>query len=429
MDEATGRSLQQSGSTSEVPAGWRDVALGSLGQVVMGQSPPGSTVLDWDGGPQEGGGLPFIQGNAEFGAKSPVPVKWCSQPLKVAQAGDALISVRAPVGATNRADRPLAIGRGLASIQFLCADPSFGWHALNRAKGAFGRVAQGSTFEAISSKEVLGLAILLPPLPEQRAIARVLDAIDEAIERTEAVIAATETLRKALLQELLTRGVPGWHAEWKQVPGLGTIPAGWKVARLGDVAAIERGRFGHRPRNEPRFYGGPYPFIQTGDVAAAKGRIRSWTQTLNDQGLSISRLFPAGTVVMTIAANIGETAVTEIPVAFPDSLVGIIPHSVKPEFLEYFLRTRRSELQSLAPRSAQQNINLETLKPLRVPLPREAEQEAAVQLLGSVEEFEADEAVVLGCLQGAKAVAADVLLTGRMRAGEPIPGNRKEVSP
>ena len=62
-----------------------------------------------------------------------------------------------------------------------------------------------------------------------------LDSIDEAIERTEAVIAATERLRDALLHELLTRGVPGWHTEWKDVPGIGTIPADWEVVRLGDV--------------------------------------------------------------------------------------------------------------------------------------------------------------------------------------------------
>ena len=75
-------------------------------------------------------------------------------------------------------------------------------------------------------------------MPEQRAIAAVLDSIDEAIERTEAVIAATERLRDALLHELLTRGVPGWHTEWKEVPGIGTIPADWEVVRLGDMAEV-----------------------------------------------------------------------------------------------------------------------------------------------------------------------------------------------
>ena len=76
------------------------------------------------------------------------------------------------------------------------------------------------------------------PLPEQRAIAAVLDAIDETIERTEAVIAATEELRRSLLHELLTRGVPGQHSEWRDVPGVGTVPACWDVTTLGEVAEI-----------------------------------------------------------------------------------------------------------------------------------------------------------------------------------------------
>ena len=90
--------------------------------------------------------------------------------------------------------------------------------------------------------EVLkSLPILLPPLQEQRAIAAVLDSIDDAIERTEEVIAATERLRDALLHELLTRGVPGWHSEWKEAPGIGTIPACWDVVRLGDVVEVRNG--------------------------------------------------------------------------------------------------------------------------------------------------------------------------------------------
>ena len=93
---------------------------------------------------------------------------------------------------------------------------------------------------------------LFPSLSEQRAIAAVLDSIDEAIEATEAVIAATERLRDALLHRLLTRGVPGWHSEWKDVRGLGTIPASWDVVRLGDVARL-RGVSQKGGKIEPRF--------------------------------------------------------------------------------------------------------------------------------------------------------------------------------
>ena len=98
-----------------------------------------------------------------------------------------------------------------------------------------------------------------PPIWNSAAIAAVLDAIDEAIERTEAVISATERLRDALLHELLTRGVRGWHMEWKEVPGVGAMPADWEVVGLGNVAEVKRGKFAHRPRNAPRFYGGETP--------------------------------------------------------------------------------------------------------------------------------------------------------------------------
>ena len=87
-------------------------------------------------------------------------------------------------------------------------------------------------------------AVLLPPLAEQRGIAAVLDAIDEAIERSEAVVAATEELRRSLLHELLSRGVPGWHSEWREVRGLGVVPACWEVVRLGEVC--ERPEYGAR---------------------------------------------------------------------------------------------------------------------------------------------------------------------------------------
>ena len=174
----------------------------------------------------------------------------------------------------------------------------------------------GTKMPRTSWSHLRRMELALPPLREQRVIAGVLDAIDEAIERTEAVIEATERLRDSLLHELLTRGVPGWHREWKEVAGVGTVPACWEVARLGEVAEVERGKFTHRPRNEPRFYGGVIPFIQTGDVVQSNGRIKEHSQTLNELGLSISRLFQAGTIVITIAANIGETAITTYPVAF-----------------------------------------------------------------------------------------------------------------
>ena len=276
---------------------------------------------------------------------------------------------------------------------------------LNRATGIPG----------LNRDDVYTLTRLLPPLPEQRAIAAVLDTIDDAIERTAAVITATEQLRDSLLHELLTRGVPGWHTEWKDLPGLGTIPADWEVVRLEEVAKVERGKFAHRPRNEPRFYGGDVPFIQTGDVVRADGRIKEHSQTLNQLGMSISRLFPAGTIVLTIAANIGETAIAEYPVAFPDSLVGVIPRRINTNFLEYFLRTQKSRLNYFAPESAQKNINLDDLRPLLTPLPSSQEQHSIASCIDEVAETLAQVQQERERLSAMKDSTADALLTGRVR--------------
>jgi len=164
----------------------------------------------------------------------------------------------------------------------------------------------------------------------------------------------------------------------------------WPMVSLEEACDIQRGKFSHRPRNEPRFYGGAYPFIQTGDVvrAANSGKI-TFTQTLNEEGLSVSKLFQPPVVVITIAANIGDTAVLDFPSCFPDSVVALIP---KPEtdarYLEVIMRTKKQHLNDVAPQAAQKNINIEILKTVEIPLPPLATQQAIVA------EIEGEQALV-----------------------------------
>ena len=112
------------------------------------------------------------------------------------------------------------------------------------------------------------------------------------------------------------------------------------------------------------------PFVQTGDIAAAKTFLTSYSQTLNEDGLSVSRLFPKDTILITIAANIGDTAITSFDVACPDSLVAIQPNNDTDCFwLNCFLETCKEELDGKATQNAQKNINLQVLKPLAVLTP------------------------------------------------------------
>lgn len=292
-------------------------------------------------------------------------------------------------------------------------DPVFLSYALPQAAigGPSDHAVKGLT---LNTAKLRKLPLLLPPLPEQRKIAEVLSSVDDAIEKTEAVIEQVRRAKRALAQELLTRGLPGRHSRFKHTE-VGEIPEDWEVVRLADIADVERGKFAHRPRTDPRFYGGPYPFIQTGDVIESGGRIRTYSQTLNEAGLAISRLFPAGTIVLTIAANIGETAITEFDVAFPDSLVGITPRRVNRRFLEYLLRTRRNYLAYVATESAQKNINLQTLRPLLLPLPPPAEQRLLADTMEAMDRRETGEGAYLAELRQSKTTLMQVLLTGQAR--------------
>jgi type I restriction enzyme S subunit len=157
---------------------------------------------------------------------------------------------------------------------------------------------------------------------------------------------------------------------------VGEIPVEWSVAPLGKCAQVERGKFAHRPRNEPRFFGGTMPFVQTSEVSNARGPIQSYAQTLSQEGVAISKVFPKGTLLMTIVgANIGSVAELGIEAACPDSLVAIKPGpGVDKDYLRHFLQTLKTRINYLAPANARQNVSVEFLNPLPIPLPPLDEQ-------------------------------------------------------
>ena len=158
------------------------------------------------------------------------------------------------------------------------------------------------------------------------------------------------------------------------------LPQGWEWVRISDIGEVSRGKSKHRPRNDKRLFGGKYPFIQTGDVARANTYVTNHAQTYSEFGLSQSRLFPKGTICITIAANIGDVAILSYDACFPDSIVGVIPFLkvVEPMYILYFLKIVKIQLEQFAPATAQKNINLGILDRLYIPLPPLAEQQRIV---------------------------------------------------
>ena len=403
----------------KLPKGWRIAKLGDVAKIVMGQSPPGVTVSDWDGEPCCEDGLPFIQGNAEFGSDHPKPKKWCKKPLKVSENGDTLISVRAPVGETNRANDRMAIGRGLAAVRFTRANPDYGWHMVNHAKLAFLRVAQGSTFHAIGGNDVRGLAVVLPPLLQQRAIAATLDAIGEATERTEAVISTTERLRDALLHRLLTRGVRGWHSRWNDVTGLGTIPADWRVLRLGNAGQWLSG--GTPPKERSDFWSGTLPWVSPKDMKTRE--LLDTRDHVSLEGARVgSRVVPEGTIFVVtrgmILAHSFPLAVSRVKAAFNQDIRALLCRDgLLPDFLLAALEHQTQRLLQLPSPSTHGTMRVvsEDLFAIKVAQPSLAEQRAITTTLARVDTAFQALREELDALLLSKVSVAEALLTGRVQ--------------
>jgi type I restriction enzyme S subunit len=304
----------------------------------------------------------------------------------------------------------------------------------------YGRLANGSTRYGLSYQSIARTPIRLAPLPQQQRIAEILSTVDEAIEQTEALIAKTQQIKAGLIQDLFTRGVtadgqlrpPREEAPqlYKEESPLGWIPKEWDVRPLDKLADVNRGKFTIRPRNDPRYYNGQYPFIQTGDVALAGGRVlASYSQTLNSLGLGVSRLFPVGTIMVTIAANIGDTCILGSPMCAPDSLVGVVPNAGEvARFLELCIRRRKRWFENRAPQTAQKNINLDDLRPMLVPYPAPDEQSRIAERYEAIDaqllENE-EEATKLGMFK--RGLMQDLLSGAVPVAVEHQPG-RKEVA-
>ena len=195
-----------------------------------------------------------------------------------------------------------------------------------------------------------------------------------------------------------TKGKPGMKPRKARKPAglaklnssklaeLPSLPEGHVYTYLANLGELERGKSKHRPRNAPELFGGSYPFIQTGEVKAASRTIRRHSQTYSEFGHRQSRLWPEGTLCITIAANIAETAFLGFDACFPDSIVGFTATKtlVLPSYVHLFIQSFRTRIEAYAPATAQKNINLNTLQKLVVPLCSLEEQRVLVDRLEAI---------------------------------------------
>ena len=390
---------------------WKVTTLGEIAKILMGQSPP-STVINTDGQ-----GVPFFQGNAEFGPLYPIPRRWTTQGIRFAQPGDILISVRAPVGELNLAREVSCIGRGLAAIYAEAAHQGFTFHALQLLRPALSKMSQGSTFDAISGNDLRCLKLVLPPLAEQKKIAQILSSVDEAIQATQAVIDQTRRVKEAMLQTLLTRGLG--HTRFQQTE-IGEIPEGWAIRRCEDLTHQISVGIVVRPTQ----YYVPHGVKCWRSANIGEGFVRDseWVYISEESNelMRKSRL-SAGDVVV-VRTGFPGTACVVPPELDNTNCIDILfvkpkADTIIPAFLAWFINSSvgKSQVLKMQGGLAQKHLNAGELHKMLVPLPPLREQTAIVEHIQELLATVQNNTHTADALQLVKSALLQTLLSGQTR--------------
>jgi type I restriction enzyme S subunit len=238
--------------------------------------------------------------------------------------------------------------------------PEFLEYALrcNRAIQYYKANLRGSTARrrSLPTPTLLAFTVPLPDIERQNKILERIHRVSSLIEKRKAQIMLLDELIKARFVEMFGDPVSNSF--------------GLPVKKLSDLGSLDRGRSQHRPRNAPELLGGPYPLIQTGEVSAAGLYITEYHNTYSEIGLKQSKMWKAGTLCITIAANIAQTAIMTFDACFPDSVVGFVPYDeVNALYIHYWFSFFQKILEDQAPQVAQKNINLKILSNLNVVVP------------------------------------------------------------
>ncbi|MGA2308183.1 MAG: restriction endonuclease subunit S [Candidatus Bathyarchaeia archaeon] len=257
------------------------------------------------------------------------------------------------------------------------ADPLYLWYFMR--SDIFRRILISHLPNGIKTevkpRRLLSIEIPLPDIEEQRRIVRKVESLIGDIEKL-------QELKTKVTMEVENLVAAARGKLFRQAAEKGDN------FRLDELTSLERGKFSYRPRNEKRFFGGKHPWIQIGEIEASNKFITAYSQTLNDDGLAISRKFPKGTLLISIAATIGAVGILDFDCCVPDSIVAITPkEGIDSEYLYHYLLYLRMYLERVAPEFAQKNINLKILAKLPTPKLPVAEQRKIVSYLDTLQEI------------------------------------------
>ena len=408
----------------------KQVQLQNIATFEMGQSPDSITVNDQEMG------IPFLQGCAEFGSMTPKHIFYCTKPKKVCQVGDILISVRAPVGTLNKADKQYCIGRGLAAVRFNSDySKNFGWHLLNYWATSLEKVSQGSTFTAIGKNDLESLNVIVFPRKEQEKIAEILDKVDNAIALTEALIKKLKQIKAGLLQDLLTRGLddngelrnPDTHPEQFKESPFGKIPVNWEVKTLDDcdIEIIDGDRGSHYPNSNELLPEGYCLFLNTSNVTSNGFNSNSLQFITKDKDNQLrTGKLKRNDIVITTRGTVGNTILYDLNINFDNIRINsgmVILRNNDKLFDNYFLFASLKNYllplgyKKISSGSAQPQLPIKDLKQFNLICPPLNEQEKIAKILDTQGRAITKEEQYLKKLKQKKQGLMQDLLIGKVR--------------
>ena len=390
-----------------IPEDWEVKKLEEVATVIMGQSPNSNSYNE------DEDGIPFFQGNAEFGRMYPTIKKWCNEPLKIANPMDILISVRAPVGAVNINQVQSCIGRGLSAIRASDnIDFKYLYYSLLTSEKILNSSAQGSTFTAINSGDLKNLKIKIPPLKEQEKIAEILSTVDSQIDDTEKLIEKSKELKKGLMQKLLTKGIG--HSEFKKTE-VGEIPFDWEIKTLESIASVIDSL-----HETPKYIDNGISMIRVVDINGGYIQTTKTVKVSDETYKKFTRKYTPrkGDIIMSRVGSYGLVSYLRDnnKVCLGQNIV-VINTDINKKFLFYALSSQyiKNEIDKVTVGSSQKSLSLANIKKLHIVLPTSSEQVNISNILESIDKNIEEYINKLEELKYLKKGLMQQLLTGKIR--------------
>lgn len=400
---------------------WKAVSLEDISQIVGGGTPSKEKTEYW------GGEIPWVtptdvtRGKVrklEFTENRITKIGLSESSAKLIPSGSILMTTRATIGECVINMIPMATNQGFTN--FICNERVYNeylYYALCRHKIDFERLGSGSTFKEVSKRTIRSFKVMLPPLPEQRKIAAILSSVDEAIEKTEAIIEQTETVKKGLMQQLLTRGIG--HIRFKQTE-IGEIPEEWEVRLLEQVC--ERIFVGIATSTTENYATEGVPILRNQNIKEDMLEITELLYiTPEFSERNKSKKLVRGDVLTVRTGYPGITCVVPDRFEGCHTFTTLVSRPQKEILNSYFLSRYINSYEGKRfvfggkAGGAQQNLNVSIMKKLPVPIPPLQEQQQIVDILSSVDHKITKEHSYLTQLQTLKKGLMQVLLTGKVR--------------